>query len=166
MILLRAHLLSAINDWVGQQCPNVTTLYGTEVQGVDFGDDGDITVRLLTDGRSHVIHTRLVLACDGKNSTVAKELLRAERESRPVASSKGAGQSMRHSPAVGMHLKAVVLDSNFTHHLDPPAPIADFARKNRVIVGDRNNLPQAPPSRSSCSRPARATIAPCMASSP
>ena len=89
--------------------------FGVETEALEFLDDGMAQITYTTaDGERKAITTRCVIACDGKNSFVAKQIDQRARE-RPEAyiTSNGAGDGVFQSASHEVSLKSLVLDPDF-----------------------------------------------------
>lgn len=90
------------------------THYGAQVVDISFLPSGQMDVRVRqnkSDGTfEHLtFHTRLILACDGRNSTVVRSLRNADGRSNLVHSTKGFGLREHLSPAVGLCIRTLIL---------------------------------------------------------
>lgn len=112
------------------------TLYGTTVEHIDFLPSGDMEVTIrrrhphaASDDNStteekhtptETLRTKLILACDGRRSTVLQALRASSRPHSPhyhakdsprICSAKGFDQHLRTSPSVGMMVKSIVINN-------------------------------------------------------
>lgn len=116
---LRSNLVNAMKEYITEHCEHVTTMYGISVKRINFGEDGEVEMVLERDNEESILRSRLVLACDGKNSVVAESVLKAEVTSGQglVQSSRGMHVVNRDSPAVGIKVKALLLNRSFLENL-------------------------------------------------
>lgn len=140
--LLRPSLVNILKDYITQNCGHVTCLYGTSVKHSEIGENGEIELLLDKDGEETVLRSRLVLACDGKNSVVAEDLHKAESERGKslVQSSHGLHIVSRDSPAVGMKIKGVLLNRTFMENMKSGKP-EDTDSKVNILVGRKGYSP-------------------------
>lgn len=140
--LLRADLSSSLRTFIETKCPSVNAMYGTSLRAISFQKNGEMHLSLTSaTGEKLSLSSRLILSCDGRNSTVAQELLRAEKEglNTCISSSNGFGLSTSVSPAVGLNLKSVLLKPSFTEFLNPGASPAVTANHTCALRGNRKN---------------------------
>lgn len=124
--VLRPGLLIGLKTFVLNYCDNVTPMYGTSLKSIRFEEDGNMELLLDTKGKQHYLRTRLILACDGKNSVVLKELERGARDEGTVTikNSHGFGDIPYDSPAVGLKVKSIVLNETVTTDIERKNPEA------------------------------------------
>lgn len=92
-------------------------LYGREISDVTYLPSGEMDVSVRDDdpnGGSEVrtFRTRLILACDGRNSTILKTLRRKDDNSVNVRSKAGFALNERYSPAVGLKIRSLIVRNN------------------------------------------------------
>lgn len=137
---LRSNLVNALKEYITEHCRYVTAMYGTSVKHVNLREDGEAELMLEKDNEESMLRSRLVLACDGKNSVVAESLLEAERISgrRLVQSSRGLHVVNRHSPAVGIKVKALLLNRSFAEILKDNNQDGTTSLSINVFLGNKN----------------------------
>lgn len=118
LMLFRFRLLQVFKSFV-QERTDAVTMYGTTVTFIDFKDDGSMDVHIEDATSTQVLNTRLILACDGKNSAVLKQLREAEERSAGHGSNihtiRGLAEKSFPSPSVGMTAMSVLVNR---HALD------------------------------------------------
>ena len=116
--LMRVSLAECLTNHV-RSADNIDAQFGVKTEAVEFLDDGMAQITYTTaDGERKAITTRCVIACDGKNSFVAKQVDERARE-RPEAyiTSNGTGEVAYQSASHDVGVKSVVLDRNFIESL-------------------------------------------------
>lgn len=141
--LSRPSLVCILKDYITEHCEHVTTMFGTSVRHIAPQEDGVMELILDGDKEETVLRSRLVLACDGKNSVIAKGLFEAECASgkRLVHSPHGLHVVARDSPAVGLKIKAVLLDRKYIENLKIGRPESDPSSSLNIIVGKKKGPP-------------------------
>lgn len=106
---MRFRLLHLLKTFVTDYT-DTTTMYGTEVVHIDFEQSGNMNVHVknIRNDRIEIIKTKMILACDGRNSIVVEEL---KKNNKIVTSTKGFELNERSSPAVGMYNKSIIVDN-------------------------------------------------------
>lgn len=122
LLFMRFRLLHVLKSFVRERT-GVRAIYGVRVRDIDFHDDGSITLHAETqDGVVEQLNSRLVLACDGKNSIVLKHLRAAHDNRDPsqaaVHSARGLPEYSARNSAVGTRLKTVLMDERVLDTLD------------------------------------------------
>ncbi|PXF49388.1 hypothetical protein BWQ96_00704 [Gracilariopsis chorda] len=114
---LRQGFVRALRKYIVDHCSSVTTMYDTELIALDIEKDG-FQVHLSTKGtdgtNSEVkkLRTKLVLACDGKNSVAVKHL-RNLASNGSVRSSQGFEDWEKNNVSSLMSRKTIVLNDLF-----------------------------------------------------
>lgn len=90
--------------------PSITCMYETDLQGIQVGADGELTLQLKSAfGEVKSMDTRLLLACDGIRSQCAKLL----QDLTPVQSSNGLQRQAIRTYAPTLLAKILLVDENF-----------------------------------------------------
>lgn len=114
-LFYRFRLLHVFKTFV-QEKTNAKTMYGTEVELIDFKDDGSMDVHIKDESGEQILNTRLMLACDGKNSSVLKHLREAQDNAGSndscVQSLRGFAEKVLINPSVGRVAKSIILEQN------------------------------------------------------
>lgn len=110
---MRYRISYAMHEFVRDRT-DVRVMSGAEVCDVVYLPNGDMDVTIRTrDGKDgfelSTVRTNMVLACDGRNSTVLDTLRNAEKNNEHVRSSNGFEVHARTSPSVGLCLKSVLV---------------------------------------------------------
>lgn len=112
-LLYRFRLLQVFKSFL-QERTDVATMYGSTLEHIDFKEDGTMHVTVKDNNGLQVLKTRLILACDGKNSVVLKYLREAQNRAtqniQNVQSIRGFEERSLSNPSVGIVSKGIVLD--------------------------------------------------------
>eukprot|EP00178_Gracilaria_changii_P001945 TRINITY_DN1284_c0_g1_i6.p1 TRINITY_DN1284_c0_g1~~TRINITY_DN1284_c0_g1_i6.p1 ORF type:complete len:560 (-),score=52.73 TRINITY_DN1284_c0_g1_i6:493-2172(-) len=93
---------------------NITLLKQTKVTNVSYDDSGEMTVYVSSSEKEYHIRTKLLLACDGKNSIVGKTLRETATDNSDVLqSSYGLGEDSLPTPSTGKLVKSIALGKEF-----------------------------------------------------
>lgn len=109
--IMRTCLLELLKKFLHERT-TVATYYGHTVQSVRYLPDG-IQVDVEREGQIKTLHSHLVFAADGRNSTVVSSLLNAD--TNMVNSTRGFGTSERLSASVGLKVKSVMVEVESLH---------------------------------------------------
>ena len=117
-ILMRFSLTECLTNHV-RSIDNIDAQFGVKTEAVEFLDDGMAQITYTTaDGERKAITTRCVIACDGKNSFVAKQVDERARENPGVyVTSNGTGEVSYQSASHDVGAKSVVMDPDFVESL-------------------------------------------------
>lgn len=116
-LFMRFRLLNAFKSFLVERT-SVTALYGHRVTATQFDPDGFMLVTVVDETnqteKDTIPHTRkfrsrLVLACDGRNSVVAQQLAALVGDNTHVRSTAGFQRVERQSTSVGLKVKSIVL---------------------------------------------------------
>lgn len=142
LMSLRFDLLKTFKDYI-ERCKHVTRMSGTIVQHIKFAQNGEMEVVLRSQGEETALPSRLVFACDGKNSAVVDALLHAESSevNTLIHSVHGLHLDTRVSPSVGLKVKGVLLNRNYTENLKNPVSETSTCSKVIAIMGEKKGRP-------------------------
>lgn len=106
--LLRAGLLEGMKEFV-QALPNVDARYGVTTESIEF--DGDEIVVKYFDGEDKVIRTRCLIACDGRQSFVARQVDGAIANGM-LHATNGIGETQYWSSSTNIRVRSFVMDES------------------------------------------------------
>lgn len=115
LLFMRPRFVEACQSFVKDKCPSADFRYNARVTAIDFASSGNMTVSYAVDDEIATINTRLILACDGANSTVREVLREACANSSAaqfIQSSNGFTTVQKKGAATGLMAGSIVLSTS------------------------------------------------------
>lgn len=107
----RFGILSALRAMALACAPRITILTGAKVVGLSFANDGTSTLSIEREGRMETIGSKLILACDGRNSEVLSQL-REATGSNVLKSTHGFKEVIYDTPTSHLVIRTIVLSKD------------------------------------------------------
>lgn len=114
---IRLALVQQMKDFA-ERYKEITILEESQVTDLQPQKDGEMKVFLRSGDENRIIRTRLVLACDGKNSALAESLAKASKHSSSLlTASNGLGSKEKSSASSELMIKSLLVSKDSYEHL-------------------------------------------------
>lgn len=119
---------------LAQEKPLITTMYGSTLVAIQFFQNGQVELTVRQKDRETKLFTRLVLACDGLNSTTARLVREALNVRFPVPHqvSNGLGRAMLVGTSTKNLVQSICVDKSFFHKNIESDALRRFAQQEDV----------------------------------
>ncbi|CAN8072214.1 unnamed protein product [Agarophyton chilense] len=105
---------------------NITFLKRTRVTNVSYDKSGEMELSLCSDKKKYSVRTKLILACDGKNSIVSETLTKSADENKSLFRSlHGLGKDSLPTPTTGKLVKSIPVSADYVTNYSNESDVSE-----------------------------------------